>query len=103
VAEGVDYSKCGHCSAHDGQYLDDQVVQAGVVFEVDDVDGLDFSHEHHPLEGIVSQLHKTRSQRVTVSFNVLSTITLHHHWDYLQMVEVVHLTLLLLEVLHELP
>lgn len=56
MAEGVEDAQRSHCSAHDRQDFNYEVVEFGLVLAVDDVDGLDLGHEHNSFEGVVFQL-----------------------------------------------
>lgn len=52
MAEGVEDADRGHRAADNSQDLPDQLVHRGLVLLIDDVDGLDLSHEHGLLRGL---------------------------------------------------
>ncbi len=54
VTDAVDDSDRRHRAAHNGQYVDGQVIEWGVFPFVDDVDGLDFCVEMNLLEWLVA-------------------------------------------------
>jgi hypothetical protein len=56
---------------------------------VDDVDGLNFCHEHDALEGISLYLSDARSKGVPVSLSCFVLLWLYNNRDDLEMVEVV--------------
>jgi hypothetical protein len=102
VAQRVGDSDSRHRTSHDSQYFNDQCVQLGVVPAVDDVDGLDFGHEHHSLKGIILDFGQTGPHGVSITLCGLILSSLDDHGDDLEVVEVVQLPGLAVEILHEL-
>ena len=71
---------------------------------IDDVDGLNFRHEHDSFNRIVGEIDHTRAQGVSVVLLVLLAVSaFDNNWNDLQVVEVILPALLFLEILHKLP
>lgn len=56
---------------------------------VDDVDGLDFGHEHHSLEGVVLDFGQAGPHRIAVPLRGLVLFSLDYHGDDFEVAEVV--------------
>jgi hypothetical protein len=59
VTHGIHQSQRGHSTSHNCQDLDHEVIEMGLVLAVDDVNGLDFSHEHNTFQRILYQFNGT--------------------------------------------
>lgn len=104
MAEGVDQAERGHSASDNGQDADDEAVKMGLVLAIDDVDGLNFRHEHDSFDRIVGEIDHTRAQGVSVVLLILLPVgAFDNHWNDLQVVEVILPALLFLEILHKLP
>lgn len=57
MAERVDQAERGNSASNNGQDADDKVVKVGLMLAIDDVDGLDFCHEHNSFNRIVGKIH----------------------------------------------
>lgn len=101
VTEGVEDSNRGHRSTHNSQDLPDQFIHRRFMLLIDDVNGFDLSHKHGFLCRLMVES-RSRSDRIPVILITVLAVTFNHHWDDLEMVEVVQLLRFGLEILHDL-